>query len=54
MTVFWDAVPRGLVEIDQRFRDAYCLHHQGATTQKTVIFKLAAVRISNLTLIEDV
>jgi hypothetical protein len=29
MTVFWDAAPCGLVEIDRRFRSAYCLHHQG-------------------------
>jgi hypothetical protein len=28
MTVFWDAVLCSLVEVYQRFRDAYCLHHQ--------------------------
>jgi hypothetical protein len=28
MTVFWDVVPYGLVEIDLRFKGAYCLHHQ--------------------------
>jgi len=26
--VFWDAAPCSLVEVDRRFRDAYCLHHQ--------------------------
>jgi hypothetical protein len=28
MTVFWDVVPCSLLEIDRRFRGAYCLHHQ--------------------------
>jgi hypothetical protein len=42
MTVFWDVAPCSLVEIDQYFRGAYCLHHQGthagATSQETVTF----------------
>jgi hypothetical protein len=29
MAVLWDVAPRSLVEIDRRFRGAYCLHHQG-------------------------
>jgi hypothetical protein len=29
MTVFWDVALCGLVETDQRFRGAYCLHRQG-------------------------
>jgi hypothetical protein len=29
MTVVWDVVLCCLVEIDRRFRGAYCLHHQG-------------------------
>jgi hypothetical protein len=39
---FWDVAPCSVVEIDRRFRDAYCLHHEvdrqthGATSQKTV------------------
>jgi hypothetical protein len=28
MAVFWDVAPYSLVENDQRFRGAYCLHHQ--------------------------
>jgi hypothetical protein len=27
--VFWDVVPHSLVDIGQRFRRAYCFHHQG-------------------------
>jgi hypothetical protein len=27
MAVFWDVAPCSLVEIDQRFRRLYCLHH---------------------------
>jgi hypothetical protein len=30
MTAFWEKAPRSLVEVDRRFRRAYCLHHQGA------------------------
>jgi hypothetical protein len=50
--------PCSLVEVYQRFRGPCCLHHQGdrpddglhgATTQKTAIFILTAVRTSNLT-----
>jgi hypothetical protein len=26
---FWDIAPCGLLGVDLRFRDAYCLHHQG-------------------------
>jgi hypothetical protein len=29
MTVFWDIPPCSLIEVDRRFRSAYCLHHQG-------------------------
>jgi hypothetical protein len=29
MTVFCDVAPCSLVETDRRFRDSYCLHHQG-------------------------
>jgi hypothetical protein len=28
MTVVWDVAPCGLVEINRRFRGAYCLHYQ--------------------------
>jgi hypothetical protein len=30
MTVFWDVAPCSFVEIDRRFRGAYCLQHQGS------------------------
>jgi hypothetical protein len=29
MKAFWDIAPCSLVEVDLRFRGAYCLHHQG-------------------------
>jgi hypothetical protein len=29
MTAFWDRGPCSVVEVDRRFRDAYCLYHQG-------------------------
>jgi hypothetical protein len=29
MAAFWDVAPCSLVDINQSFRDAYCLHHQG-------------------------
>jgi hypothetical protein len=51
MAVFWDVAPCSLVEIGQRFRGAYCLHHQGDEyqtarrniSQKTVIFVLTTL-----------
>jgi hypothetical protein len=59
---FLEHAPCSLVEVDRRFRDAYCLHHHdicetsvyfnelyGAMSQKSVIFILAAVRTWNLT-----
>jgi hypothetical protein len=55
MDVFWEVALYSLVDIDRRFRGAYCLFHQdyeslrvmelqGATSQKTAIFILVAVR----------
>jgi hypothetical protein len=38
MAVFWVLAPCRLVWVYRRFRGLYCLHHQGATTQKTAIF----------------
>jgi hypothetical protein len=29
MTAFWDIEPFNRIEVDQLFRGAYCLHHQG-------------------------
>jgi len=29
IAIFWNVTPCSLVEIDGRFRSAYCLHHQG-------------------------
>jgi hypothetical protein len=56
MAVFWVVAPCSLVELYQRFRGPCCLHHQGdesslhgATTQKTIIFILTAVKTSNPT-----
>jgi hypothetical protein len=33
VTFLWNFVPCSLVEINRRFEDAYCLHHQVATPQ---------------------
>jgi hypothetical protein len=30
VTIFWDIVLHGLVEIDRHFKGAYCLDHWGA------------------------
>jgi hypothetical protein len=32
MIVFWDIAPCSLVQVDRRFRGAYCLHPQGDET----------------------
>jgi hypothetical protein len=50
MVVFCDVAPCGVLDIDQHFRGAYCLYHQGdehyhgAASQKTTIFILVTVR----------
>jgi hypothetical protein len=31
-TKIWDVVSCSLVRVDRRFRGAYCLHHQGASS----------------------
>jgi hypothetical protein len=37
MTAFWDVAPCSL-EVDRRFRGAYCLHRHCAVSQMAVIF----------------
>jgi hypothetical protein len=49
MIVFWDVAPCSLVEIDPRFRGAYCLHHQG---DEWAVW--TAVRTWNLTIYQGV
>lgn len=58
MTVFWDVAPCSLIEIDLRFRDAYCLNAMitivdlimeavntfKTTSQYTGIFLIKSVR----------
>jgi hypothetical protein len=66
--IFWDVAPCSHVEVDWRFRGAYCLHHQGsthlwnrststwlhgATSQKILNFIFAAVRTWTLTYLEE-
>jgi hypothetical protein len=46
---YWDVAPYSHVEVDRLLRGAYCLHNQGATSQKTLNLMLTAVRIWNLT-----
>jgi hypothetical protein len=59
MTVFWYLVSYSLVEIDRRFRDGYCIYHQGhrpgdskhlrSFLEKTVVTHLAknSLRLRN-------
>jgi hypothetical protein len=35
MTIFWDVTSCSLVEVNQRFRNACCRHHQGDYRQTT-------------------
>jgi hypothetical protein len=44
MAVFWVVAPCSLVEVYQRFRGSCCLHHKGATAQKTAIFLCTLVK----------
>jgi hypothetical protein len=41
ITAFWDIVPHSLIEVDWRFRGAYCLHRQcddGLWTSETLVY----------------
>lgn len=40
MTAFCDIAPCSLIVVDRCFRREYCLHHQGAISQKVVILML--------------
>jgi hypothetical protein len=49
--VFWDVMPFSQVDVDRRFRGAYCFHHHGDETHpytavhpRRLNFVLAAVR----------
>jgi hypothetical protein len=50
---FWDIAPYSLVEVDWRFRGAYCLHYQGDDIfqgfkqMKTCIVNLFSYRYSS-------
>jgi hypothetical protein len=35
MKIIWDVAPCSLVEVDWRFRGAYCLHHGGERSRPT-------------------
>jgi hypothetical protein len=37
MAVLWDVTPRSLVEIDRRFRGAYCLYHKEMSHHNSVV-----------------
>jgi hypothetical protein len=41
--VFWDVAPCSHVEVDRRFRGAYCLHHKGDESNRVVMQKLTDV-----------
>jgi hypothetical protein len=44
MTAFWDTTPYSVVDVDRRFRGAYCLHHQGDVSITALMME--TVRIS--------
>jgi hypothetical protein len=51
MTFSWDISPCILVEVDRRFRVAYCLHHQGPNAVVewlTILLRIRGVPGSNL------
>jgi hypothetical protein len=50
MTIIWDIVTCSLVEIDRRFRGAYCLHHRGVACLKVLTIRLEKLRETTKTL----
>jgi hypothetical protein len=43
---FWEVAPRSLLEVDRRFRGAYCLHHQGRESSLFITLMVEALRNS--------
>jgi hypothetical protein len=62
LTALWGLQAFSVVEVDRRFRGAYCLHYQGSTHLWNVCLlqwyypegKLAAVRTWNVTKVEQI
>jgi hypothetical protein len=47
VTALWDVAPYNFVELDRRFRGAYCLHYQAEESRyisEALIFLLATMR----------
>jgi hypothetical protein len=44
MIAFWDIASGTLVEVDGRFREAYCLHHPGDTSQYATLKRRSTSR----------
>jgi DNA topoisomerase VI subunit B len=47
--IFWDMLPSSQVDVDRRFRGAYCLHHQGALMIEAVRTTETSVNIYSTT-----
>jgi hypothetical protein len=46
MTAFSDMAPFSLVEVDLRFRGAYCLHHEGDVSELRTASVIALIKES--------
>jgi hypothetical protein len=47
MTSFWDTAPCSIIDVDQRFRGVYCIHHQSneaCTFATSIYFNEIALR----------
>jgi hypothetical protein len=47
-TMFWVAALHSVIEVNRRFRGAYCLHHKGGKTSLSASTQNTAVSISFL------
>jgi hypothetical protein len=47
MTDFWDTAVCSLIEVDQRFRGAYCVNHQGDALKQTSDSEVCTASIIN-------
>jgi hypothetical protein len=45
--VFWDVLPCSQVDSDRRFRDVYCLHHQGDIPEDSKLLQRLFSSINN-------
>jgi hypothetical protein len=49
MAAFWDILPCSVIEVERRFRDAYCVQHEGVDGGSRVLISETSVYLCDTT-----